>query len=110
MMKILVVEWGEYGICLNCVVFGMIKIDVFGCYLILLDWWKELNCLVLNCMGVVEDIVGMIIFLVFRFGGFVIGEDIYVDGGEILYFGYDVRDMINFEMFERCECGDGKYE
>ena len=110
MMKTLAAEWGEYGIRLNCVAPGTIKTDALGRYPIPPDRWKELNRSVLNRMGAAEDIAGTIIFLASRLGGFVTGEDIYVDGGETLHLGHDARDMINPDMFDNRERGDGKHE
>ncbi len=110
MMKTLAAEWGEYGIRLNCVAPGTIKTEALGRYPIPPERWKELNRSVLNRMGAAEDIAGTIIFLASRLGGFITGEDIYVDGGETLHLGHDARDMINPEMFEKRERGDGKNE
>lgn len=95
MMKTLAAEWGEYGIRLNCVAPGTIKTDALGRYPIPPEQWKKLNRSVLNRMGAAEDIAGTIIFLASKLGGFITGEDIYVDGGETLHMGHDARDMIN---------------
>ncbi|MAZ14993.1 MAG: SDR family oxidoreductase [Oricola sp.] len=110
MMKTLAAEWGEYGIRLNCVAPGTIKTEALGRYPIPPDRWKQLNRSVLNRMGAAEDISGTIIFLASRLGSFITGEDIYVDGGETLHLGHDARDMINPDMFEKRERGDGKNE
>jgi citronellol/citronellal dehydrogenase len=110
MMKTLAAEWGEYGIRLNCVAPGTIKTEALGRYPIPPERWKELNRSVLNRMGAAEDIAGTIIFLASRLGSFITGEDIYIDGGETLHMGHDARDMINPEMFEKRERGDGKNE
>jgi citronellol/citronellal dehydrogenase len=110
MMKTLAAEWGEYGIRLNCVAPGTIKTEALGRYPIPPDRWKELNRSVLNRMGMAEDVAGTIIFLASDLGNFITGEDIYVDGGETLHLGHDARDMINPEMFEKRERGDGKNE
>lgn len=110
MMKTLAAEWGEYGIRLNCVAPGTIKTDALGRYPIPPERWKELNRSVLNRMGMAEDIAGTIIFLASDLGNFITGEDIYVDGGETLHMGHDARDMINPQMFEKRERGDGKNE
>lgn len=110
MMKTLAAEWGEYGIRLNCVAPGTIKTDALGRYPIPPDRWKDLNRSVLNRMGAAEDIAGTIIFLASDLGNFITGEDIYVDGGETLHMGHDARDMINPDMFEKRERGDGKNE
>jgi citronellol/citronellal dehydrogenase len=110
MMKTLAAEWGEYGIRLNCVAPGTIKTEALGRYPIPPERWKELNRSVLNRMGAAEDIAGTIIFLASRLGNFITGEDVYVDGGETLHLGHDARDMINPEMFEKRERGDGKNE
>lgn len=114
MMKTLAAEWGgEYGIRLNCVAPGTIKTDALGRYPIPPEQWKKLNRSVLNRMGgAAEDISGTIIFLASKLGGFITGEDIYVDGGETLHMGHDARDMINPPaMFEKRERGgDGKNE
>ncbi|MAU51364.1 MAG: short-chain dehydrogenase [Roseovarius sp.] len=110
MMKTLAAEWGEYGIRLNCVAPGTIKTEALGRYPIPPDRWKELNRSVLNRMGMAEDVAGAIIFLASDLGNFITGEDIYVDGGETLHLGHDARDMINPEMFEKRERGDGKNE
>ena len=110
MMKTLAAEWGEYGIRLNCVAPGTIKTEALGRYPIPPERWKELNRSVLNRMGAAEDIAGTVIFLASRLGNFMTGEDIYVDGGETLHMGHDARDMINPEMFEKRERGDGKNE
>ena len=110
MMKTLAAEWGEYGIRLNCVAPGTIKTDALGRYPIPPEQWKKLNRSVLNRMGAAEDIAGTIIFLASKLGGFITGEDIYVDGGETLHMGHDARDMINPAMFEKRERGDGKNE
>ena len=110
MMKTLAAEWGEYGIRLNCVAPGTIKTDALGRYPIPPEQWKQLNRSVLNRMGAAEDIAGTIIFLASKLGGFITGEDIYVDGGETLHMGHDARDMINPAMYEKRERGDGKNE
>ena len=110
MMKTLAAEWGEYGIRLKCVAPGTIKTEALGRYPISPNHWKQLNRSVLNRMGAAEDISGTIIFLASRLGEFITGEDIYVDGGETLHLGHDARDMINPEMFEKRERGDGKNE
>jgi NAD(P)-dependent dehydrogenase (short-subunit alcohol dehydrogenase family) len=110
MMKTLAAEWGEYGIRLNCVAPGTIKTEALGRYPIPPERWKELNRSVLNRMGAAEDIAGTIIFLASRLGNFMTGEDIYVDGGETLHMGHDARDMINPDMFEKRERGDGSNE
>jgi len=108
MMKTLAAEWGEYGIRLNCVAPGTIKTEALGRYPITPEQWQLLNRSVLNRMGTAEDISGMIIYLASRLGGFITGEDIYVDGGETLHLGHDARDMINPELFEQRKRGDGK--
>ena len=110
MMKTLAAEWGEYGIRLNCVAPGTIKTEALGRYPISPEQWKKLNRSVLNRMGMAEDIAGTIIFLASDLGNFITGEDIYVDGGETLHMGHDARDMINPDMFEKRERGDGKNE
>ena len=74
------------------------------------EQWKKLNRSVLNRMGMAEDIAGTIIFLASNLGNFITGEDIYVDGGETLHMGHDARDMINPDMFDNRERGDGKDE
>jgi len=107
MMKTLAAEWGEYGIRLNCVAPGTIKTEALGRYPIPPERWKELNRSVLNRMGTPQDIAGTIIFLASELGGFITGEDWYVDGGETLHMGHDARDMINPEMFENRKRGDG---
>lgn len=110
LMKTLAAEWGEYGIRLNCVAPGTIKTDALGRYPIPPERWQELNRSVLNRMGLAEDIAGTIIFLASELGKFITGEDIYVDGGESLHMGHDARDMIDSQMFEKRERGDGKNE
>jgi len=110
MMKTLAAEWGEYGIRLNCVAPGTIKTEALGRYPIPPERWKQLNRSVLNRMGMAEDIAGTTIFLASHLGNFITGEDIYVDGGETLHMGHDARDMINPDMFENRERGDGKDE
>ena len=108
MMKTLAAEWGEYGIRLNCVAPGTIKTEALGRYPIPPERWQQLNRSVLNRMGAAEDIAGTIIFLASKLGGFITGEDVYVDGGETLHLGHDARDMINPEMFEQRKRGDGR--
>ncbi|MET4104277.1 citronellol/citronellal dehydrogenase [Roseovarius sp. MBR-78] len=110
MMKTLAAEWGEYGIRLNCVAPGTIKTEALGRYPIPPERWKELNRSVLNRMAVAEDIASTVIFLASRLGDFITDEDIYIGGGETLHMGHDARDMINPEMFEKRERGDGKNE
>lgn len=110
MMKTLAAEWGEYGIRLNCVAPGTIETEALGRYPFSPEQWKKLNRSVLNRMGMAEDIAGTIIFLASDLGNFITGEDIYVDGGETLHLGHDARDMINPDMFEKRERGDGKNE
>ena len=108
MMKTLAAEWGEYGIRLNCVAPGTIKTEALGRYPITPEQWQMLNRSVLNRMGTAEDISGMIIYLASKLGGFITGEDVYVDGGETLHLGHDARDMINPDLFEKRKRGDGK--
>ncbi|MBV1904094.1 MAG: SDR family oxidoreductase [Marinosulfonomonas sp.] len=107
LMKTLAAEWGEYGIRLNCVAPGTIKTEALGHYPIPPERWKELNRSVLNRMGTPQDVAGTIIFLASELGGFITGEDWYVDGGETLHMGHDARDMINPEMFDKRKRGDG---
>ncbi|WP_298213824.1 SDR family NAD(P)-dependent oxidoreductase [Acidocella sp.] len=109
MMKTLAAEWGEYGIRLNCVAPGTIKTEALGRYPIPMERWRELNRSVLNRMGAAEDISGAIIFLASKIGGFITGEDLYVDGGETLHLGHDARDMIHPEMFQKRQRADGKH-
>lgn len=108
MMKTLAAEWGEYGIRLNCVAPGTIKTEALGRYPITPEQWQMLNRSVLNRMGAAEDISGMIIYLASKLGGFITGEDVYVDGGETLHMGHDARDMINPELFDKRKRGDAK--
>jgi citronellol/citronellal dehydrogenase len=61
-------------------------------------------------MAVAEDIASTVIFLASRLGNFITDEDIHIGGGETLHMGHDARDMINPEMFEKRERGDGKNE
>jgi citronellol/citronellal dehydrogenase len=109
MMKTLAAEWGEYGIRLNCVAPGTIKTEALGRYPIPLERWRDLNRSVLNRMGAAEDISGAIIFLASKIGGFITGEDLYVDGGETLHLGHDAREMIHPEMFQKRQRADGKH-
>lgn len=108
MMKTLAAEWGEYGIRLNCVAPGTIKTEALGRYPIPPERWSELNRSVLNRMGATEDVAGAIVFLASRLGGFITGEDLYVDGGETLHMGHDARDMVDPEMFEKRQRGDSR--
>lgn len=108
MMKTLAAEWGPYGIRLNCVAPGTIKTEALGRYPIPPERWRELNRSVLNRMGAPEDVAGTIIFLASKLGGFITGEDIYVDGGETLHLGHDARDMIHPDMFQNRQRGDGQ--
>ena len=62
---------------------------------------------VMNRMGATDDIAGAIIFLASKIGGFITGEELYVDGGETLHLAHDMRDMINPEMFANRKRGDG---
>ena len=110
LMKTLAAEWGEYGIRLNCVAPGTIKTEALGRYPIPPQRWHELNRSVLNRIGAAEDVAATIIFLASKVGGFITGEDVYVDGGETLHMGHDARDMIHPDMFEKRERGDGKNE
>lgn len=64
----------------------------------------------LNRIGAAEDVAATIIFLASKVGGFITGEDVYVDGGETLHMGHDARDMIHPDMFEKRVRGDGKNE
>ncbi len=109
MMKTLAAEWGEYGIRLNCVAPGTIKTEALGRYPIPLERWRELNRSVLNRMGAAEDVAGAIIFLASKIGGFITGEDLYIDGGETLHLGHDAREMIHPEMFQQRQRADGKH-
>lgn len=108
MMKTLAAEWGEYGIRLNCVAPGTIKTEALGRYPIPPERWHELNRSVLNRMGAAQDVAGTIVFLASKLGGFITGEDVYVDGGETLHMGHDARDMIHADMFHARKRGDGR--
>lgn len=108
MMKTLAAEWGEYGIRLNCVAPGTIRTEALGRYPIPPERWSELNRSVLGRMGSPADVAGTIIFLASRLGGFITGEDVYVDGGETLHLGHDAREMINMDLFARRERGDSR--
>ena len=99
LMKTLAAEWGEYGIRLNCVAPGTIKTEALARYPIPPEMWQQLNRSVLNRIGSPQDVAGTVIFLASKLGGFITGEDWYVDGGETLHMGHDARDLINPEKF-----------
>ena len=107
LMKTLAAEWGDYGIRLNCVAPGTVKTEALGRYPIEPHQWQRLNRSVLNRMGAAEDVAGTIIFLTSKLGGFITGEDIYVDGGETLHMAHDARDMIDPDLFAERKRGDG---
>lgn len=106
LMKTLAFEWAEYGIRLNCVAPGTIKTEALGRYPIPPEEWHRFNRSVLGRMGQPSDVAGAIVYLSSPLGNFITGEDWYIDGGETLHLAHDMRDMIDYVMFQQRQRGD----
>lgn len=82
LVKGMVCDLGLCGIMVNNVVFGLVDIDMnlevgeFGVVLY--------DLMVLCCYVKVDEIVGMVVYLVSLEVGFVIGVDLLIDGGFVV--------------------------
>lgn len=82
----LVVEWVEDGIWVNVVVFWYICMWCMFGLLLDLDYYEEvINCMLMCCIGELEEVVVVVGFLCLLVVSYVIGECIVVDGGFLCY-------------------------
>ena len=108
LMKSLAAEWAEYGILLNAVAPGTIKVDAMAQYPIPPERWTAQKRNLLDRMGAPHDVANTIIFLASALGDFITGDEWYVDGGETLNMAHDSRELIDDEMFEKRERAGGR--
>lgn len=84
-IKGMVIDWGKYGLQVNGLGLGYFKIEM-NMVLVndekFIDWL--VGCILLCCWGDVEDLVGVVVFLVSDVLCFVNGYIFYVDGGVIV--------------------------
>lgn len=106
LMKSLAAEWAEYGILLNAVAPGTIKVEAMAQYPIPPERWDAQKRNLLDRMGAPDDVANTIIFLASRLGDFITGEEWYVDGGETLNMHHDSRELIDDEMFRNRQRSD----
>lgn len=94
MVKLVVSEFCEYGVCINCILLGMVVMLFVFCY-----FWKVFFMVMeekfweivkgmselkgVECEEV--DVVKVVLFLVFEDGKYVIGYNLVVDGGMIVF-------------------------
>ena len=105
-MKSLAAEWAEYGILLNAVAPGTIKVDAMAQYPIPPERWMAQKRNLLGRMGAPADVANTIIFLASPMGDFITGEEWYVDGGETLNIHHDSRELIDADMFRNRQRSD----
>lgn len=68
--------------------FGFIVIEFFWLLFdnfVFMMWWMVM--MLLCWLGIVEDVVGVVLFLLLFVVGFVIGYDLVVDGGMLVMDG-----------------------
>ncbi|MDD9876146.1 MAG: SDR family oxidoreductase [Magnetovibrio sp.] len=106
LMKSLAAEWAEYGILLNAVAPGTIKVDAMAQYPIPPERWMAQKRNLLGRMGAPADVANTIIFLASPMGDFITGEEWYVDGGETLNIHHDSRELIDADMFRNRQRSD----
>lgn len=81
-MKLFVVEWANCNVCINFVVFGIIK--SFGLENYLLEMVAQVSSMILvKWLGKVEEVVEVVLFLLLA--DYVMGEIFYIDGGFCLW-------------------------
>lgn len=73
------------NIIVNVVVLGLIVIDLFldGKLFELIEWLVKMNFL--EWLGMLEDIVGVVVFLVGVDGGWINGQVLCVNGGMVQF-------------------------
>lgn len=85
LVKLLVVQVVLVGVMVNVVVFGYVqKSDLVKLVIDLVVWWVVLVCILLQCLGQLQEIVNVIVFFFSLVVFYVIGQVWYVDGGFIL--------------------------
>lgn len=78
----MVVEWGQYGVWSNCVLFCLVKMLLFENFYS--DFKVEEGCewlVVSCCIGILDDIVNMVLFMVSDCFDYINGGEVIVDGG-----------------------------
>lgn len=80
LMKIVVKEVGSFGIICNVICLGFMDIDMIK---MILDKVKEkmVGVILVGRIGMLEDIVNVVVFLVLEYVFYIIGEVLNVSGG-----------------------------
>jgi len=85
MMRVMAAEWASSGVTVNAIGPGYIETPLTADYLKKPGIRAGLESLVpAGRLGVVDDVVGPVLFLASRHASFVTGQVLYVDGGRTL--------------------------
>ncbi len=85
MMRVMAAEWASRGVTVNAIAPGYIETPLTRDYLERPGIREGLEALVpAGRLGVVDDVVGPVLFLSSRHASFVTGHVLYVDGGRTL--------------------------
>jgi NAD(P)-dependent dehydrogenase (short-subunit alcohol dehydrogenase family) len=84
MTKVMAVEWGKYGVSVNCIGPGVIKTPMTMKAFTDPGQYQELVKRVpLGRLGEPDDIVGAVVFLASEASNYVTGQTIYIEGGRM---------------------------
>jgi NAD(P)-dependent dehydrogenase (short-subunit alcohol dehydrogenase family) len=84
MTKVMAVEWGKYGVNVNCIGPGVIKTPMTMKAFSDPEQYQELARRVpLGRLGEPDDIIGAVVFLASEASNYVTGQTIYVEGGRM---------------------------
>jgi len=84
MTRVMAVEWGKYGVSVNCIGPGVIKTPMTMKVFSDPEKYQELVSRVpLGRLGEPDDLVGAVIFLASEASNYVTGQTIYIEGGRM---------------------------
>ncbi len=80
--KVMAVEWGKYGINVNCIAPGYMKTPMTEGFLKVKENYDSIvNKIPLNRVGVPEDLIGAVVFLSSKASSYITGHTLLVEGG-----------------------------
>jgi NAD(P)-dependent dehydrogenase (short-subunit alcohol dehydrogenase family) len=84
MTKVMAVEWGKYGVSVNCIGPGVIKTAMTMKAFSDPEKYQELVRKVpLGRLGEPDDLIGAVVFLASEASNYVTGQTIYIEGGRM---------------------------
>jgi NAD(P)-dependent dehydrogenase (short-subunit alcohol dehydrogenase family) len=84
MTKVMAVEWGKYGVSVNCIGPGVIKTPMTMKAFSDPEQYQELARRVpLGRLGEPDDIIGAVVFLASEASNYVTGQTIFIEGGRM---------------------------